>query len=144
MSVLRITTDESLLKVTNATQVLRISSVGVQGAAGSQTVELVLSISGVVPTNQLIQRYVPTQPITFRPGDGHAILETATNQNMTMELRLQNGTVVGTVDWLTGQTVGSISMSQTAFADGEILDFHAPTTTDPALNTLTVVLPGDR
>ena len=141
---MRLTQGDNVLRLQSTNQTLRISNVGVQGAQGSQTVELVLSITGVVPENQLIQRYIPTEQITFRPADGHAILETATVNAMSFPLRLQNGTLIGSADWGAGQTVGAITMSQTVFADGEILDFHAPAAVDPAINTVIFVLPGER
>jgi hypothetical protein len=145
-SVVRVTSaDGSQVRVTNSQgSSVRVSSLGLQGIPGTRIVEMGLSINGTIPLNTLLRRYIATGAISFDPDNAVALLGTSTVADMVLPIKDDQGNVVGNISFLAGQTSGTVTMTQTDYVRGDVLDFFGPVSANPATNILAVTLPATR
>lgn len=136
--------EPSLRVVTGPTKTVRVSHAGIPGPAGSRVLEWTPYADGSIELNRRIARYRPTDNITFRPADAIAVLDNATVAQSVWLLKDAAGATIGQVTFGAGQTVGTVTMTKTAFIRGDVIDLFTPAAVNPAENVFSLTLPADR
>jgi hypothetical protein len=146
MTIIRIVQQDTVVHVVqpdNEQTVVKISGVGVQGAAGPRLVEVVHTISGLVPASREVLGYLASSGIEFLPDDAVAVAGTANPSDFTITISTLADVVVGTVAFLSGETVGTVTLDPLTLAQGEGLKFYYGATAT-AIADVVVTLPANR
>lgn len=154
MTSIRVTQQRPTIKVTpgdtprvavhvGAASRVRVANLGLQGPPGTRLVEVVYSVIGTVPANRTTLGYVATAPIDFIPANALARCGTANPVNTSFTLLDLDDVVLGTVDFLANQTVGTVSLNPTSLVAGEGLKIVHPASVS-GMSDLVIILPANR